>query len=163
MRPQAPRGAGDLETISWWEAFYRVARRIPRGRVCTYGVVALLAGKPRAARHVGFAMAALKDEGKNRDVPWHRVLGARSGGRAGVSIKDPVGGAVQRMLLEAEGVRFDDRGAVSLALFGWAGERARAVKRGRAGAAGKKVAKKVAAKKVAAKKVAAKKVAAKRR
>jgi methylated-DNA-protein-cysteine methyltransferase-like protein len=147
MVGKARGGAGELETVSWWEAFYRVARRIPRGRVCTYGVVAALAGKPRAARHVGFAMAALKDEGKNRDVPWHRVLGARSRGRAAVSIKDPMGGAVQRMLLEAEGVRFDARGAVSLDAFGWAGAPAkRTPAKKTARKAAKKTAKKTARK-----------------
>lgn len=121
----AKKGAArdeSLTTITWWDAFYAVIRRIPRGRVCTYGVVAALAGKPRASRHVGFALAALKETGKNSDVPWQRVLGVRSRGRAGVSIKDPVGGAIQRALLEKEGVRFDTRGSVALASFGWSGE-----------------------------------------
>src|SRR6185436_17466936 len=100
---------------------YEVVRRIPRGRVCTYGVVAALAGKPRAGRHVGFALSALKETGAHGDVPWHRVLGVRSSSRAAISIKDPVGGAIQRALLEKEGVRFDTRGGVALAAFGWSG------------------------------------------
>jgi methylated-DNA-protein-cysteine methyltransferase related protein len=106
-------------TVSWWISFYRVVRRIPHGRVTTYGAVALLAGRPRAARHVGFALAALKESGPHAGVPWHRVLGSRSGNRAAITIKDPMGGAVQRMLLEGEGVVFDDRGAVPLDRFGW--------------------------------------------
>ncbi len=109
------------ETTSWWKEFYRVVRRVPAGRVITYGAVAALAGRPRAARHVGFALAALKDTGSTRDVPWHRVLGARPRSRAAVTIKDPVGGAIQRKLLEAEGVRFDARGNVALDAFGWFG------------------------------------------
>ena len=108
-------------TIAWWEAFYRVIRRIPAGRVCTYGVVAMLAGHPRAARHVGHALSALKEGGERRDVPWHRVLGSRSARRAAISIKDPVGGALQRKLLEQEGVRVDERGSVLLDAFGWPG------------------------------------------
>ncbi|APR82445.1 Putative methyltransferase [Minicystis rosea] len=111
----------DLDTVSWWDDFYRVVRRIPKGRVTTYGAVAMFAGRPRAARHVGYAMAALKDTRKNRDVPWQRVLGAASGQRARVTIKDPVGGAMQRAILEAEGVVFDTLGRISLARFGWKG------------------------------------------
>ena len=117
------------ETVSWWTEFYRVVRRIPAGRVTTYGAVALLAGRPRAARHVGFAMAALEASGPNADVPWHRVLGSKSKTRARVAIKDPMGGAVQRMLLEGEGVEFDARGGVSLERFGWSGRAPRKKKR----------------------------------
>lgn len=103
---------------SGWSAFYAVVRRIPRGRVTTYGAVAALAGKPRAARQVGFALAALR--GAKHRVPWQRVLGARPRGRAAVTILDPMGAAVQRTLLEREGVRFDARGLVSLERYGWA-------------------------------------------
>jgi methylated-DNA-protein-cysteine methyltransferase related protein len=107
------------ETVSSWADFYRVVRRIPHGRVCTYGAVAAMASHPRSARHVGFALAALKETGKNADVPWQRVLGGKGATRAIITIKDPVGGALQRMLLEAEGVEFDERGVVSLERFGW--------------------------------------------
>jgi len=100
-----------------WSRFYRVIRAIPRGRVATYGAIAALAGQPRAARQVGFALAALV--GHSAKVPWQRVLGARGRGFAAVTIGDPVAAARQRALLEAEGVGFDARGRVSLALFGW--------------------------------------------
>jgi methylated-DNA-protein-cysteine methyltransferase-like protein len=112
----------DLETVSWWEDFYRVVRRIPPGRVTTYGAVAAFGGHPRAARHVGWALSALKETGKNRDVPWHRVLGAAPRDRARISIKDPIGGALQRALLEAEGVELDAQGRVDLGRFGWSGK-----------------------------------------
>ncbi len=102
---------------SGWSVFYRIVRRIPRGSVTTYGDVALAAGKPRGARQVGFALAALR--GARHDVPWQRVLGARPRGLAAISILDPVGAAVQRKLLEDEGVRFDDRGRIALARYGW--------------------------------------------
>ena len=91
-----------------------VVRRIPRGRVMTYGQVAAAAGMPRAARVVGYAMHAIGDQ-----VPWQRVLGARGRGRAGVSIKDPVGAAIQQQMLEKEGVAFSRVGAVDLERFGW--------------------------------------------
>jgi methylated-DNA-protein-cysteine methyltransferase-like protein len=100
-----------------WTPYYRIVRRIPRGRVATYGAIALLAGRPRAARQVGYALAALR--GTRHAVPWQRVLGGRGRVMAGISILDPVGAAVQRDLLEREGVAFDDRGRVSLARFGW--------------------------------------------
>ncbi len=100
-----------------WSIFYRVIRRIPRGRVATYGQVAALAGRPGAARQVGYALAALR--GARHRVPWQRVLAARPRGHAAVSILDPMGAAVQRALLEREGVRFDARGRVSLAEVGW--------------------------------------------
>jgi alkylated DNA nucleotide flippase Atl1 len=118
--------ASDYDTVSWWEDFYRVVRRIPAGRVTTYGAVAAWGGHPRSARHVGYAMAALKDTKKaHRDVPWQRVLGAAPRERARVTIKDPIGGALQRAMLEAEGVTFDALGRVSLADFGWKGPRSR--------------------------------------
>jgi methylated-DNA-protein-cysteine methyltransferase-like protein len=100
-----------------WAEVYRVVRRIPRGRVATYGAVALVAGKPRGARLVGYALAALR--GAKHDVPWQRVLGARPRGMAAISILDPIGAAVQQRLLEREGIRFDDRGRVELRRHGW--------------------------------------------
>lgn len=122
-RRAEPAPEGSLaETMSLWEVFYRVVRRIPTGRVATYGIVADLAGHPRSARHVGFALAALKGTGAHHDIPWHRVLGSRSRRRAGVSIRDPIGGALQRKMLEREGVEFDRSGSVSLDAFGWSGE-----------------------------------------
>lgn len=94
--------------------FYDVVRRIPPGRVATYGGVARAAGAPGAARQVGYALAALGDRD---DVPWHRVINAkgevsrRSGGMAFEH--------VQRALLEAEGVAFDAQGRVDLDRYGW--------------------------------------------
>jgi methylated-DNA-protein-cysteine methyltransferase related protein len=104
-----------------WSTFYRIVSRIPPGKVTTYGAVALLAGRPRAARQVGYALAALR--GARHRIPWQRVLGARPRGEAAVSILDPVGAAVQRALLEKEGVAFDGRGRVSLERHGWAPRR----------------------------------------
>jgi len=115
----------DSKPVSWWEDFYRVVRRIPRGRVTTYGVVAALAGHPRSARHVGFALSALSDAGSTGGVPWQRVLGSRPRSRAAITIRDPVGAALQRALLESEGVVFDERGNISLDRFGWSGPPAR--------------------------------------
>jgi len=97
--------------------YYAVVRRIPRGRVATYSQVALLAGRPRAARQVGFALAALR--GTFHRVPWQRVLAKRSARLARIAILDPMGAAAQRDLLEREGVAIDERGQVGLERFGW--------------------------------------------
>jgi len=110
-----------------WEEIYAVVRRIPRGRVTTYGAVAQLLGRPRGARQVGYALAALR--GTRHDVPWQRVLGARPRSRAAVSILDPMGAAVQEAKLRREGVLLDQRGMVDLLRFGWRAGR----RRGRAG------------------------------
>ncbi len=113
--PRGARAPGGL--VVKFEPFYRVARRIPRGQVATYGQVAALAGRPRGARLCGYALSALRNT--VHDVPWQRVLGARGAGRAGISLRDPVGAAAQRSLLAKEGVALDARGRVDLARFGW--------------------------------------------
>ncbi|HEY7640967.1 MAG TPA: MGMT family protein [Steroidobacteraceae bacterium] len=87
-------------------------RRIPRGKVCTYGNVAEVAGLPRRARLVG---TVLRQTPAARDLPWFRVINA--GGR----ISFPVGSdayARQRHKLEAEGVVFVG-GRVDLRRYGW--------------------------------------------
>ncbi len=92
---------------------YSVVRRIPHGRVATYGQVAALAGLGGHARLVGYALSAL-DEGST--VPWHRVVNARGE----VSRRsDPFYEGLQRRLLEEEGVAFDDRDRIPLARFRW--------------------------------------------
>ncbi|HTY05583.1 MAG TPA: MGMT family protein [Gemmatimonadales bacterium] len=100
----------------FYHRIYRVVRHIPKGRVATYGVVARLAGRPGAARQVGWALSALPDDG---DVPWWRVINAA--GRISLSTADH-GAVVQRALLLREGVKFAPGGAVNLALFGWPSE-----------------------------------------
>ncbi|HSD66445.1 MAG TPA: MGMT family protein, partial [Vicinamibacteria bacterium] len=80
---------------------YAIVRRIPRGRVATYGQVAALLGVVRGARAVGWALRALPEEEAVR-VPWHRVVG--SGGR--ISPRGGPGPEIQRRRLRAEGVAF---------------------------------------------------------
>ncbi len=99
-----------------WEHVYAVVRRIPRGRVATYGQVAERAGLPGHARQVGYALHALPP---NSVVPWHRVVNAR--GELSVASLDVGSGMEQRYRLEAEGVAFDARGRVALARFRWDG------------------------------------------
>jgi len=96
------------------DTIYALVRRIPAGRVATYGQIAALAGFPRHARQVGYALAALHDG--HTDVPWHRVVNA---GGAVSRRADPGGEDYQRILLEAEGVVFDEHGCLSLSRFQW--------------------------------------------
>jgi methylated-DNA-protein-cysteine methyltransferase-like protein len=97
---------------SAWLRVYAVVRRIPRGRVSTYGAVALAAGFGRAARVAGWALHALP---RGSDVPWHRVVAA--GGRLSLARLDLDAALTQRLRLEKEGVRFDARGRVPLASY----------------------------------------------
>jgi methylated-DNA-protein-cysteine methyltransferase-like protein len=106
-----------------WAVFYRVVRLVPRGRVTTYGEVAMLAGAPGYARHVGHALAALR--GTRHSVPWQRVLAKDGARRARIAILDPVGAAAQRDLLSREGVAVDADGRVDLVAFGWRARRAK--------------------------------------
>jgi methylated-DNA-protein-cysteine methyltransferase related protein len=95
---------------------YRVVCQVPKGRVVTYGQVASLAGRPRAARAVGSALRALKGSLAGT-VPWQRVINAA--GRC--SHIDRVRAAEQRELLKREGVRFDRSGRVDLERARWKG------------------------------------------
>lgn len=106
-----------------WGIYYAVVQRIPPGKVSTYGAVAEFAGRPRCARQVGYALAALR--GEQHAVPWHRVVGSRSRNKAMITIRDATGGGLQRLRLEAEGIEFDGSGAISLERFGWRGPRRR--------------------------------------
>lgn len=99
------------------ERIYRQVRRIPKGRVATYGQIARLLGFPRHARQVGYALAGLDDE---HSVPWHRVINAKGE----ISERNKPGYAeLQRLLLEDEGVAFDHHGRVPLGRFQWQPER----------------------------------------
>ena len=95
---------------------YAVIRKIPRGHVATYGQVAELAGIPGGAR---IAAAALKTSKPGDQLPWQRVIGKASKLRGRIAIHDPVGAAMQRALLEKEGVEIGESGLVALDVYGW--------------------------------------------
>ncbi len=98
-----------------FEQIYATIRRIPPGKVATYGQIAALAGLPRRARLVGTALREAPDD---LDIPWQRVINA--GGRVssrggGLGVTE----GFQRHLLEEEGVVFSPSGRVGLERFGW--------------------------------------------
>jgi methylated-DNA-protein-cysteine methyltransferase related protein len=97
-----------------YQRIYAVVRRIPKGRVATYGQVAALAGIAGHARQVGYALHALP---QGSTVPWHRVVNA-SGEISARSM--PGAELVQHQLLAREGVRFDARGRITLSRNRWA-------------------------------------------
>jgi methylated-DNA-protein-cysteine methyltransferase related protein len=100
-----------------YKRIYAVVRRIPRGRVATYGQIAELAGLDGHARQVGYALHALR----LNNVPWHRVVNAQGevSPRSGSDSHE-----LQRELLEAEGIEFDARGRIALTRFRWRALRA---------------------------------------
>ncbi len=110
-KPPARRSA---EPRPFFRLVYRIVCGVPKGKVVTYGQVASLAGRPRAARAVGMTLGALRGALAGT-VPWHRVIGA--GGRC--THVDRLSAAAQRDLLEREGVRFDRHGRVDLRRARW--------------------------------------------
>lgn len=102
------------------EQVWSLVRRIPRGKVATYGQIAKMIPPPNgveieayvafAPRWVGGAMANCPE-----DVPWQRVINSQG------KISERPGSERQRPLLEAEGVIFDAKGKVDLKIFGWSG------------------------------------------
>ena len=93
-----------------YAAIYEIVRDIPPGRVACYGQVASFLDRC-SARQVGYAMHALP---KGSDVPWQRVINSRGT----ISLPGETG-ARQRRLLEAEGIEFDGKGRIDLAVYGW--------------------------------------------
>lgn len=102
-----------------YQAIYSVVEQIPYGRVATYGQVADLAGLPRAARQVGYALNALRGKPEAGVLAWHRVVNAHgkvSRRAAPGAEKD------QQGLLLAEGVEFDCQQRLSLGEYRWNGD-----------------------------------------
>src|SRR3712207_4459422 len=97
--------------LDFREAVLDVVRRIPRGCVSTYSDVARLAGKPRNARQVGWALASISDED---GVPWWRVIQ-----KAGTLPEHRNGPNHQADLLRAEGVTVLPGYRVDLTRYGW--------------------------------------------
>jgi methylated-DNA-protein-cysteine methyltransferase-like protein len=102
-----------VATADFSDVVYRVVRRIPAGRVATYGEVAEAAGRPGAARAVGGVLRSLPE---GLGVPWWRVLG--SGGRITIP-RHRHHDRLQRSLLAGEGVTFGPSGKVDMARHGW--------------------------------------------
>lgn len=102
--------------MNTFEKIYSVVKKIPKGKVASYGTVAALAGNPRWSRVVGYALHVNPEPGI---IPCHRVV-TRNGE---VSKAFAFGGEnMQRQLLSEEGIEFLDDGRVDMARFAWHGE-----------------------------------------
>ena len=101
--------------MNFYQRVYEAVKKIPRGKVTTYGQIALMAGSPRASRVVGGAMHRNPAPG---EIPCHRVVN-----REGRLAPDFAFGGpdVQKMLLEAEGVAVSGEGLVDLRQYLWMG------------------------------------------
>ncbi|MGA8142364.1 MAG: MGMT family protein [Candidatus Acidiferrales bacterium] len=100
-----------------WDPVYKLVKKIPRGRVTTYGALAKAIRLRGGARAAGYAMAACP---RSKGIPWHRVIGA--GGK--LLIREPHS-SLQRRLLETEGVAIDGK-RVNMKKYAWAPAKIRA-------------------------------------
>jgi len=94
---------------------YEIVREIPVGRVMTYGQIATILGEGYTPRTVGYMMHAADTE----NVPWQRVInsqGACSTGRMTVPVN------LQQQILEAEGIKFNEKGRCDLKIYQWSPE-----------------------------------------
>jgi len=115
-----PTFASPPNQQTFYEQVWIVVRKIPRGKVASYGQIARMFPPPNGveietyaafgARWVGGAMASCPD-----DVPWQRVINSKG------EISERAGANRQRVLLEEEGILFDAKGRIDLKKYGWKG------------------------------------------
>jgi methylated-DNA-protein-cysteine methyltransferase related protein len=99
------------EPDKYRERVFQIVRRIPRGRVMTYGQIAAILGEGYTPRTVGFVMHGSPDK-----VPWHRVINAR-GSCSTMRVTLPAN--KQQLMLERERVKFDVNGRCDLTRYLW--------------------------------------------
>ena len=87
-----------------------VMKSIPEGKVMSYGQVARTAGSPRSARQVARILHGMSEK---QGIPWHRIVNAKGE----IAIKDGEGRFTQKLLLEEEGLCFEEEGKVSLSRY----------------------------------------------
>lgn len=100
------------KSTSFFRRVITLIKKIPRGKVATYGQIAALAGNPRAARQVAWVLHSASDKEK---LPWQRVINSRGG----ISLPRYGGYELQRALLVKEGIKFDAADQIALARFQW--------------------------------------------
>ncbi len=100
--------------MNTYDRIYETVQRIPYGKIATYGQIASLAGLPRRARLVGYALFRVTPE---QDIPWHRVINAK--GEISESPFRDGNDHLQRALLETEGITFSPQNKVSLTQYQW--------------------------------------------
>ena len=96
----------------FYQRTLKILKRIPPGRVATYGQIALYAGNPRAARQVVWI---LHSSSEKESLPWQRVINHQGG----ISLKPGAGFEQQKALLRAEGVPSNRHGRINLQKYLW--------------------------------------------
>ncbi|HEX3083218.1 MAG TPA: MGMT family protein [Pyrinomonadaceae bacterium] len=109
MKPSSTKRAPDHK---YRERVYKIVRRIPRGRVMTYGQIAYMLGEGYTPRTVGFVMHGANES----DTPWHRVINSQGKCSTGRIV---LPADKQQRMLEREGVKFDHAGRCDLEQFLW--------------------------------------------
>lgn len=105
----------DIQEISFFKEVYKLVKKVPKGKVTSYGRIAALLGKPRAARAVGYALNALSKT-QEQTVPWQRVINSQGK----ISFRGDTGRSIlQKKILEKEGIKFSASETVDLDLYGW--------------------------------------------
>ena len=103
-----------------------ILKKVPRGKVVTYGLVAAMAGNPRAARQV---VRTLNTSSEKEKLPWHRVISSQGK----ISLKPGQGFELQKKLLEKDGVKVGPSGQVDLTKNLWSPKLAAASKKPKTG------------------------------
>lgn len=113
--PKNQNKAKDSNSISVFEQVYKIVLQIPPGKVMTYGQISLLLGEKLSAAGVGWAMNATPSD--ERKIPWHRVINSRGGVSTNKILN--VAPNLQKNLLEAEGLVFNEQGLIDLKTYQW--------------------------------------------
>jgi len=90
----------------------KIIKKIPQGKVATYGQIAAMAGSPRAARQV---VRTLHTSSGKEKLPWHRVINSRGK----ISLKPNSGYEIQKAMLEDEGIKFSPDDVIELKCYFW--------------------------------------------
>ena len=101
-----------MKNATFSQRIIEVVKRIPKGKVATYGQIADLGGNHRAARQV---VRVLHSSSKKEGLPWHRVINSKGK----ISLKPGQGFELQISLLEAEGITLDEDGIIDLNTYLW--------------------------------------------
>ncbi len=100
--PDSPLSAAIIKTL----------KRVPPGKVATYGQIAALSGNPLAARQVVRILHACSDKYR---LPWHRIIGSKGK----ISLQRGLGYETQRAFLKKEGIKFGKNDSIDLSIFQW--------------------------------------------
>jgi methylated-DNA-protein-cysteine methyltransferase-like protein len=100
-----------MNDLNFTQRALEAIKRIPKGKVATYGLIAMMAGDPRGARQV---VRVLTTQWKKYDLPWHRVINSK-----GTISLTGEGYRIQRQMLEKEGIQFDPSDKVDFERFLW--------------------------------------------